>query len=160
MRFTADEVLAMAEQIERNGAQFYRAAAERAEDAEAAKALRDLAAMEDDHERTFASMRAALPAAAREEVVYDPDGEGPLYLQAMANRQVFDVTQDPLAKLTGAASWRDVLALAIQTEKDSIAFYTGMKEMVPARYGGDRINDVIREEMIHLGVLGGWLGKC
>jgi rubrerythrin len=159
IRFTADEVLAMAEQIERNGAQFYRAAAERAGNAEAAKVLRDLAAMEDDHERTFTSMRAALPAAAREEVVFDPDGEGPLYLQAMADRQVFDVTKDPLAALAGTASMRDVLVLAIQAEKDSIAFYTGMKEIVPARYGGDRIGDVIKEEMSHLAILGGWMAK-
>jgi rubrerythrin len=77
----------------------------------------------------------------------------------MADRQVFDVTKDPLAMLAGAASMRDVLVLAIQAEKDSIAFYTGMKEVVPARYGGDRIGDVIKEEMSHLAILGGWMAK-
>ena len=40
--------------------------------------------------------------------------------------------------------------MAIGLEKDSIVFYLGMKEMVPERLGGSRIDGIIREEMRHV----------
>ena len=55
--FNADNVFEMAEQIERNGALFYRQAANDVADPDAKQFLLDLAAMEDDHEKTFAVMR-------------------------------------------------------------------------------------------------------
>ncbi|MCH7559530.1 MAG: rubrerythrin, partial [Planctomycetes bacterium] len=58
MPFNADEVFEMAEQIERNGAKFYRAAAKKFP--ELSQVLSDLAVMEDEHEKTFAAMRAEL----------------------------------------------------------------------------------------------------
>ncbi len=51
--FNADEILEMAEQIERNGARFYRKAAELVKDAAVSKLLQDLAAWEDGSYRIF-----------------------------------------------------------------------------------------------------------
>jgi len=48
--FNADEIFEMAEQIERNGASFYRKSAESIDDPAEKKLLLDLAAMEDEHE--------------------------------------------------------------------------------------------------------------
>ena len=56
--FNPSEILEMAEQIERNGARFYRLAAEGTVDSRNRQLLVHLAAMEDEHEKTFASMRA------------------------------------------------------------------------------------------------------
>ena len=47
--FNADEIFEMAEQIERNGAKFYREAAENASDADVKEMLLSMAAMEDGH---------------------------------------------------------------------------------------------------------------
>ena len=58
--FNADEIFEMAEQIERNGAKFYREAAEKSSDADIKKMLQDLAAMEDGHQLTFSQMRKEL----------------------------------------------------------------------------------------------------
>jgi rubrerythrin len=58
--FNADEVFEMAEQLERNGAKFYRDAAEGDVDQSNKQMLLDLSAMEEDHEKTFQSMRAEL----------------------------------------------------------------------------------------------------
>jgi rubrerythrin len=76
--FNAEEIYTMAEQIERNGADFYRKAAEGASDEEIAQMLLDLAAMEDEHERTFSQMKAALADDERVATAFDPENEGAL----------------------------------------------------------------------------------
>ena len=76
--FNADEIFEMAEQIERNGAKFYRKAAEPTA-GENRDVLLRLAAMEDDHEKTFAAMRAELSAGEKQAVTADPDNTAALY---------------------------------------------------------------------------------
>ena len=58
--FNADDALAVAEQVERNGRAFYLRAAEVAEEPEARKLLSDLAVWEEGHQALFAQMRADL----------------------------------------------------------------------------------------------------
>ena len=97
MPFNPDEVFEMAEQIERNGAKFYRAAAKKFPDV--SKVLLDLAAMEDNHLKTFQTMRAELSAADAEQPVFDPDSQAQMYLRVMADGHVFDIKADPTEKL-------------------------------------------------------------
>jgi rubrerythrin len=152
-QYNADEILQMAEQIERNGARFYRKAAEGVEDEKVAKLLLDFAAWEDGHERVFASMRKHLTALERQPTVFDPEGETSLYLRAMADGHVFDVKSDPAALLTGEETMEEILRLALGREKDSIIFYLGLKEMLPQAAGKERIDEIIKEEMNHIGFL-------
>ncbi len=159
IRYSADEVLEMALQIERNGARFYEQAAERAPDEHSRKLLLELAAMEKEHERTFASMREDLSEQERKEMVFDPDGELPLYLRAWADRNVFSVSADVAAQLRGARSMPEILQAAIGAEKDSVVFYTGLKRLVPARFGAGRLDQIIEEEMGHMATLGDLL-RC
>jgi len=151
--FNADEILEMAEKIERNGARFYRKAAELVKDAVVSKLLQDLAAWEDGHERAFATMRADLARQEREPRVFDPEHETSMYLRAMADGHVFDVRVDPADRLTGKESAEDILRMAIGQEKDSIVFYTGLKEMISQTSGKVRIEEIIKEEMGHIGFL-------
>ncbi|MCG6946605.1 MAG: ferritin family protein [Deltaproteobacteria bacterium] len=151
--FNADEILEMAEQIERNGARFYRKAAELVEDAGISTLLQDLAAWEDGHERAFATMRADLVYQEREPRVFDPEHETSMYLRAMADGHVFDAKVDPAETLTGKESAEDILRMAIGQEKDSIVFYTGLKEMISQTAGRERIEAIIKEEMGHIGFL-------
>jgi rubrerythrin len=151
--FNADEILEMAENIERNGARFYRKAAELVEEAAIRKLLEDLAAWEDGHERVFATMRADLAAQEREAKVFDPEHETSMYLRAMADGHVFDARVDPAETLTGSESAEDILRMAIGQEKDSIVFYTGLKEMISQTAGRERIEAIIKEEMGHIGFL-------
>ena len=145
--FNADEVFEMAEQIERNGANFYRKAAEPAE-GDSRRLLLRLADMEDEHERTFAAMRAEVSQPEKRPVTVDPDNEGALYLRAMADGKVFQA--DPAGMLTGDESGQDILDTAIGLEKDSIVFYQSMKEVVPKSLGQDRLDSIIREEIGHI----------
>jgi len=155
--FNAGEIFEIAEQIERNGARFYRKAAEAATDAEARKLLNDLAAMEDGHEKTFAQMHQDL---CRERSgwcpeLLDPDStdQGVLYLRAIAEGRVFDIKSDPSELLTGDESLAHILRTAIGLEKDSIVFYLGIKDAVPENLGRDKMDGLIREEMSHVTLL-------
>jgi len=145
--FNADEIFQLAEQIERNGAKFYRKAAEPVE-GESKELLLRLAAMEDDHEKTFAEMRAELTAGEKQPTVFDPDDEAVLYLQAMADSKVFG--SDPSETLSGTEPMADILTTAISLEKDSIVFYQSMKAVVPATAGQDRLDGIIKQEIGHI----------
>jgi rubrerythrin len=151
--FNADEIFEIAEQIERNGAKFYRYAAQRAEDAATRQRLVKLADWELSHEKTFAAMRAELSDQERQPTAYDPDNQAVMYLRAMADSRVFDVKADPTKLLTGKETLADILQIALGLEKDSIAFYLGMKEIIPERLGKDRIDSIIKEEMNHITLL-------
>ncbi len=153
MVFNAEEVLQMAEQIERNGARFYRRAAEIVKDARVNNMLLQLAAWEDGHEKIFAAMRARLSDREREPTVFDPEHEGGLYLRAMADGHVFDVKKDPAVLLTGKETALEILTQAIGKEKDSIIFYLGLKEFAPESLGREKIEGIIKEEMRHIGYL-------
>ena len=142
--FNADEIFIMAEQLERNGAKFYRDSAKAVEDSVSKKFLNELAEMEDEHEKTFKSLRAEITQKEKESTVFDPEGEAALYLRALADSRVFfemeiDVT-----------SFKGILKAAITAEKDSIVFYLGMKEAVTENLGKGRIEKIIKEEMGHI----------
>jgi len=145
--FTADDVFEMAEQMERNGAKFYRAAADGVDDENAKKLLLELAVMEDEHEKTFAALRADLTSAEKTGTVFDPEGESIAYLRALVDTKVF------FDKSIDTASMREILKDAIVAEKDSIVFYLGMKEMVPEKLGQGRLDHIIKEEMGHIRML-------
>jgi rubrerythrin len=144
----ADEVLEMAAQIERNGAIFYRTAAKNNPGHE--ELLLEIARQEDAHLALFETMREDLSALEADPTIFDPDGQGILYLKAMADGHVFDLKNDPADILKGSESIEDVIALAIVAEKDSIAFFVGLKEYVPEVLGSDKIDELIKEEMQHV----------
>jgi rubrerythrin len=145
--FSADDVFEMAEQLERNGAEFYRQAAAEVSGGEARALLNELAAMEDEHEKTFAAMRAELAAGEKADTVFDPEDEAPAYLRALADTKVF------FDKQIDTSSLREILKDAITAEKDSIVFYLGMREMVPRKLGKERLDAIIKEEMGHIRLL-------
>ena len=151
MPFSADEVFEMAEEIERNGAKFYRAAAEKLPEVE--KIFLKLAEMEDEHLVIFKTMRKELSGTALEQPVYDPDDEAQMYLQVMADGKVFNVQTDPAEQLSSVQTPLDALNVAIGAEKDSIAFYAGLKETVSKKAGKDKIDEIIKQELGHIAIL-------
>ena len=145
--FNANDIFDIAIKIEQNGAIFYRDAAKLFEKEEHKQFLLELAKMEDFHETTFANMQKDLKEEEAFSTTFDPKNENALYLKALADTRVFFEKEQP------GNSLQDILGAAIQAEKDSIAFYLGMKEMVPAKLGQSKINDIIKEEMSHIRLL-------
>ena len=145
--FNADDIFEIAEQLERKGAEFYRTAADAFGEGREKEMLLKLAAMEDDHEKTFSQMRSQLSASEKTSTVFDPDGEAVLYLRALADTRVF------YEKEINTSSLAAILKDAITAEKDSIVFYLGMREAVPENLGRSRMDDIIKEEMGHIRLL-------
>ncbi|MHC4200558.1 MAG: ferritin family protein [Planctomycetota bacterium] len=151
--FNADEALAMACEIERNGAKFYARAAEIAGEGPVRKLLADLVEWEKGHEELFASMRAELTDEEKRSTAHDPDGEAELYLQAMADAHVFKGDDDPAAGLSGKESPAEIIGTAIGKEQESILFYAGLAKMIPARLGNVKVQKIIDEEIGHVAFL-------
>ncbi|WAC07460.1 MAG: ferritin family protein [Thermodesulfobacteriota bacterium] len=155
--FNPDEVLEMAEQIERNGAQFYRHAAQEAHDGETRALLQSLAAMEDGHQKVFAKMRANLK---KEEIDFNADEQALSYLKAWADGHVFDMKSDSTTRMQQHhKNMEDILTVALGLEKESIAFYLGMKNSVNNNTYRDRIDEIIKEEMKHIVLLSAQLSS-
>jgi len=154
--FNADEVLAMAERIERNGQGFYLQAASMAQGTEAGKLLADLAVWEKGHEALFKTMRKDLSEREKESTAFDPYDEIALYLQAMADRNVFATDDiDPARLLEGSESDRDILEIALEFERSSILFFMGLGRLVSSTLGREKVWKVIDEETSHIA----WLEK-
>ena len=156
-QFNADEVFEIAEQIERNGAKFYRRSAQVAGDPGARDLLVELADMEDRHERVFAAMREDLrrenPEWLSKFSGVDGESQAALYLRAVAEGLVFDLKGDPAADVSEHTSLPSILETAIGLEKDSVVFYLGIKEAMPPDLGQEKLDDIIREEMGHIASL-------
>jgi rubrerythrin len=153
-KFNAKEILEMAEQIERNGYKFYmKAAADVQGDDNIKNFLKELAEMEVSHEKMFQEMKDQLSSKEKEDVVFDPNEETAMYIQALADARVF------YEKDIDTTSVIEVLKEAIVAEKDSIVFYLGMKDMVPSDKGKAKIDLIIREEMSHIQIISNQLKK-
>ena len=149
--FSADEIFEMAKQIEKNGADFYKKAAESVQGDDEKTFLLNLAKMEESHEKTFADMQKDLADKEKASQVFDPVEEAVLYLKDLADTRVFFEKPFP------GNDMKEILKSAIETEKDSIVFYLGMKELVPGELGKNRVDNIIKEEMAHIRLLSGKL---
>lgn len=161
--FNADEIFEIAQQIEKNGAKFYKLAAEIVDSPSVKKLLLDLSVMEIEHEKTFISLRANLSDQEKEKTVFDPEDESVLYLKALANSRIFLKKDIPEVLSNMNQTEKDfakkIINYAMGAEKDSIVFYLGIKELVPENLGKDKIDQIIKEEMSHIRLLGKELAK-
>ena len=151
--FNADDIFEMAVKIEQNGAVFYRDAARQVEEQKNKDFLLELARMEDEHGVVFSNLKKELTSQEKMTTTFDPEDENVLYLNAFADSKVF------FKKETPDNNFKKILHCAIQTEKDSIVFYLGIKELVPEKYGRSKIDTIIKEEMGHIRLLAGKLAE-
>ncbi len=152
--FNLCEVFGMAEEIERNAALFYRNAAEKYTSPKAHQTLLELADWAQRHEKSFAEIKNSLSEKECPPTAIDPHGEEALYLRAMVDGRVYDPKTDPCDhNLCGMESRKEVLETAIELEKETLAFYLGLKEYVPTNIGKDKVEVIIKEKMHHIGLL-------
>ncbi|MCU0821606.1 MAG: ferritin family protein [Spirochaetes bacterium] len=153
LNFSPDEILKLAEQIEKNGIKFYtRAAEETKGKTEIKEQFLKLADMERAHEKVFTSMLYKL-GEKRDTEIHDPEGHVVLYFKAWVDRQIFDDNGRLAEILIKNRSMVDILKIAIGLERDSILFYLGMKEMTEIEDSQQEIDTVIKEEMKHIAYL-------
>jgi len=147
------EVLEIAEKIERNGVKFYRRAAALFDDSDITTLFVRLGQWETRHIQVFKEMKQHLTEQQWELGDFAPDRVGAPDALALASMAVFGIQPDPAEQLNGRETRADVLRIAIENEKDSIVYYTGLKGFVPHQRDRKIIEDVIQEEMKHVRIL-------
>ena len=151
--FNADEIFQLGVRIETNGKKFYETVAKNASDLSVKGLFSELAKWESEHQELFEQLRKALPDSAKREALFDPEGELSLYMRAMAESHVFIKNRDILELASKCKTPAEALDLAITFEKDSIAFFTTMKKVVPEHLGKDKLDLLIDEEIKHISIL-------
>lgn len=149
----ADELFKIGVQIEKNGKEFYLAAADNTDDRDLKKMFAELAKWEGRHVSLFEEFRANIPAALKNEFAYDPENSIHLYLKSVADSTVFVKNDDSEKNVKSCRSAREVLEKALVFEKDSVVFYSSMKQIVPDALGKSEIDKLIIEELYHVGLL-------
>jgi len=147
--FSGSEMLEVALGIERNGAAYYRALAEKSGKQGVRAIYEHLADEEIKHQQTFQAM---LETAGKYQPPEDYAEEYGLYLKSLVDSSVFTGVDQARQRAARTASPSEALDIGIQAEKDSILFYTEMQNLVkPA----DRplILRIIGEERGHLNQL-------
>ena len=157
--FKADELLAMAQRIERNGARFYSKASELSPNSNVSTLLQALASMEEEHEKIFSDMKEEISKQKGKASGSEFDDEATSYLHAWADGHVFDIRTDPSESLTGNESLEDIFNKAIELEKDSIVFYLGFKDAVQGKHEKEVIERILKEEMRHIATLSAQLAS-
>jgi rubrerythrin len=150
--FNAFEVFEIAEQIERNGTNFYVRAAELFDDPNTREMFLRLAEWERQHEMFFARMKQHLSERNWQESTSESDDLLP-DPRVMAGMAVFGIRSDPAEELHGRQNRTDILRRAVENEKDSIVFYHGLKEFVNNETDREKIDEIIKEEIKHIVIL-------
>lgn len=148
----AAEVFRIAEQIETEGAVFYRHAADVSTNDEIKLTFSELAQWEGNHRKTFAEMREQ---ATGNNLKLKDDEEA---YKALAALNPFSDEVHPEKAVTGITTLKDALKAAILKEHETIRYYEGLKNFVADKSVIESIDQVIDEEKEHIEILTKLLG--
>lgn len=151
--FSASEVLKVALEIERNGEVFYSAMAERLGDERVKELFKYLAGEERRHAQYFRKMEESVGEYRPRGESYP--GEWEAYVKALAGSRIFSREMKPEELAERVKTEVEALEMAIGAEKESILFYTEMKQFVPESEHGviEKIIDQEREHLVKLSSL-------
>jgi rubrerythrin len=144
--FKVSEILKVAIQIEKNGLAFYNQIKEKAKNFTVAEIFGFLSREEERHRKIFEQM---LEAAGDYQPAESYPGEYELYLEALAGDNIFKKEVDLRKLASEVSSDSQAIDLGIGFEKDSIIFYSEMKNFVP-KEDCATVERVIAEEKEHL----------
>ena len=145
------EGVRIAAEMESRGEQFYRRAARVSKSPETVALLTDLANDEVLHMQEFGRLYQEACAYYRREGIPCPyyDEETNAYLSAIAADVVFPEGLMTLRR-EGFESPEAILAAAIDSEKDSILFYTELAARSGDTHARDLFLEIVRQERRHL----------
>lgn len=144
--FSSSEIVELGIEIEKNGRDFYSVLMAKSKDEGARQVFAYLVKAEEKHIKAFQKLLEKADANKSQEMVSD---EYYAYMRALAGGYVF--TQANKGKLLAEKikSDREAIEQAVGFEKESIIFYEGMKESVPAAERSV-IDELISQEHKHL----------
>jgi rubrerythrin len=139
----------MAVRIERRGAGFYEKAAKASTNDQVTRVFDFLLDAEKEHERVFKEMRER---HGDSKIPESYPGETRSYLDSFVHDQVFDEDRDPGELGERIKDPVDAIDFAMDIEKSSILFYSGLKQVV-RESEHNVIEQVIKEEHKHIRAL-------
>lgn len=147
--FRANEIANVAVEIEKRGREFYLQAAQMAVTAKVKDIFTFLSEEEAKHEETFQGMLSRLGKV--EMPAWATQDEYMQYLEALIESHMLfsALGQKYMAQ---ADSEKDVIKMAMSFEKDTMLFFTEMKELVPysERYAVQQCYDEERKHLLQL----------
>lgn len=144
--FSGSELVNIAIGIERSGAAFYDALAKSARN-EASRVMYEyLAVDENKHIEIFKNMLGSLADYIPPETYTE---EYDRYLKALIDSAVFRDDQSAREMAQKSESEAEAIQIAISAEKDSILFYSNLRELV-RRPDREAVDKIIEEERSHL----------
>jgi len=144
--FTAGELAGIAEEIEKSGISFYKDLATSVDNEKIKEIFQFLAGEEVKHQKVFHDLQsniAELPSS-EENMLDTQEYQG--YMKALADTAIFkkeQISPDVLKNEKG------IIDYAIAREKDSVLFYTSMKDLMPENTHQD-VDQIIKEEKSHI----------
>lgn len=152
-KVSAFEVLTMAEAIEQDSIDFYRKAARLFDDEERKNLFLLLAGWEKKHQEVFSAMKRELTDMLNEPMNFDFSrvlSSNPQRFAGLASLASGSVSR---TELTGEESRQEILELAIARERNIVSFYYNLIKGMGNFIGKNKINDIIKEEQNHVGIL-------
>jgi len=153
--FKATEIVEMAIQEEKKGVAYYEAFAEKTSDPVVKEFALRMAEEERRHEQEFTEMRNQLGAHVASETY---GGEYLAYVQALVSDRFLPDEDAALESVKSAADDREVVVTALRFEKETLLFFSEMKQFVPSRHA-EVIGTLIDEERKHVADLSALLQK-
>jgi len=141
--------------LEKKASLFYRRASDMSPDQVCRDLFDDLAKMESDHEQVFEGIGHHM---AGRRLARGADRYAK-HWPAIAGRMLSDLDASLARKFSGRRAREDILRAAMDFEKETIVFFSGLKEMIPFKPDKQEIDRVIREEVGHIISLGGQLAS-
>jgi len=160
MFFNEIEAAKIAQNMERQGLDFYERAASKASDPAVRDTFLQLAEDEKGHLASFQELEETLQDRRREGAGYADDPELGAYIDRLLDTQVFaeDGAVAHLAKQ--AQSDYEALAVAMKAERDAILFYREMLDFVDSKAANETFGRILDEEREHLRILGERSDDC
>lgn len=151
MRFSPQEILTMAVELEKKGAAFYEELAQKTTDPSAKEAFSLLKGEEEKHLEFFSSL---LKEVNQETDFIDTMEETESYLRAIVEDGVLGKVLKGVGLPSSEAGLVEVIGFGIEVEKESILFYQGFADFIPQEKM-EWLQTVIDEERRHFVYLTG-----
>ena len=158
IHFSGSELVTIAIGIEKNGLAFYRSLVTPEKSASARDAFKYLADQEEEHIKAFQVMLDKLGDYKPPEVFAE---EHSLYLKALVDSEVFTGAKPNHEMAEKTTSDAEAINIGLEAEKNSILFYSVMRDLVPERDREvvDRIIEEEKRHVVHLSHLKAKLNK-
>jgi len=147
-KFSSDEIIELAIQIERNGFLFYDQALKRKDLTEnSRKILEHLRQEEINHKNTFKAMRVSDTEQLGDLVNWQ---EAAAYLKSIAATHIFNKKNASIKLAIEAENEQDIIRNAIQFEKDTLLFFYSLCRNTDDEGSKKIIDRIIDEEVGHV----------